>query len=105
MYCHDLEVMCSNPSWVEHGVRSTCVPLTKSTKVFGMSHMLQVDTCMLLVFFSLKCYCFRGIWNVPYVAKAILFHGFRVQELQGGYVQGDVDADMALAKTCREKVR
>ena len=25
MYCQDLELMSSNPNWVEHGVRSTSV--------------------------------------------------------------------------------
>ena len=26
LYCHDLEVMSSNPNWVELGVHSTSVP-------------------------------------------------------------------------------
>ena len=53
-----------------------------------------------------SCYGYgcRGIWSVPYIAHAVLFHGFRVQQLQGAYIKGDVDPDMALTQACREKV-
>ena len=41
MYCHDLEVMSSNPSWVELGVRSTSVLSHTWTKhMYGLTYSL-----------------------------------------------------------------
>ena len=39
MYCHDWEVMSSNPSWIELGVRSTSVQSRTWTKNNYMLHI------------------------------------------------------------------
>ena len=42
MYCHDLEVMSSNPGWVELGVHSTSVPSRTGTKYIFQTRIMRV---------------------------------------------------------------
>ena len=51
MYCHDLEVMSSNPSWVELEVRSTFVYLYLIHKQFDCTPWVGM----------LKYYCFSTL--------------------------------------------
>ena len=46
MYCYDLEVMISYPSWIKLGVRSTSVKVVLDPKTSkGFLPMLQVGKC------------------------------------------------------------
>ena len=49
VYCHDLEVMSSNPSRVELGVRSTSVPSRTWTK---HSHNAMASARWSLIFYT-----------------------------------------------------
>lgn len=51
------------------------------------------------------CVCFRGVWNVPFATNAMLIQGHKLPAVRDGYSKfTDMDPDMSMANTLREKV-
>eukprot|EP00918_Siedleckia_nematoides_P034694 GHVU01075451.1.p1 GENE.GHVU01075451.1~~GHVU01075451.1.p1 ORF type:complete len:720 (+),score=75.26 GHVU01075451.1:2-2161(+) len=45
----------------------------------------------------------RGIWNVPYMAEVYLIQASRLPSLVDGFISGDMDPDMAICKSLRDR--
>lgn len=51
-------------------------------------------------------YCFRGLWNVPYISSCYLINGTLIQnsEFKPNYIRENLDPDMAFCSYMRDKV-
>ena len=59
MYCHDLEVMSSNPGWVEVGVLKYFCPKSYLIKNINCSLLLFADTILEVLEVNLFAFAYR----------------------------------------------